>query len=134
MRGRDRIGVESHAGGRARPEIVDEHVGRLQKLVHDGQPVWVLEIDGQRLLAAVEPEEIARFASDGVVVAAGEVAARGPFDFHDTCAEVSELSGRVRRGHGLLEAHDADARERLLLRRGDTHGAILPCGMTLMSD
>ena len=51
--------------------------------------VRVLDVGDKALLAAVEPDEIARQARGGLVVAAGEVAFR-PLDLDDPRAGVGE--------------------------------------------
>ena len=80
----------------------------------------LLEIEGERLLAPVEPDEIGREALDRGVVGAGEVAPAGPLDLDDFGAEIGQMPGAERSGNGLFEREHANSGQ---WRRG--HGGSL---------
>ncbi len=72
-----------------------------------------LEVDRQRLLAAVEPGEVGAGAVHDVVVLAREVAAVGPLDLDHARAEVGEVAAGERDGDRLLDGHHRQSFERL---------------------
>jgi hypothetical protein len=104
-----RVGVQAHPRRGAGRQVLHQHVGTVQQLVHHASALGLLEVKGQRLLTAVEPHEVARLAMHGTVVTPGEVAALGTLDLDHPRTQVGELSGGVRRGPRLLQAHDGDA-------------------------
>jgi hypothetical protein len=65
------------------------------------------QIEHHRLFAPVDPDEIRRFAMDGAVVAASEIAF-GPFDLDHPCTCIGEMAGAERGCNGLLERNDDD--------------------------
>src|SRR5256712_6871304 len=97
--------------GRARREILDEDVRALDEPREDIRATGFLEIERQRLLGSIQPDEVARESLDGRVVPAREVAAVGPLDLDDAGAKVRELPRRERRRDRLLERHDGDVFE-----------------------
>jgi hypothetical protein len=68
------------------------------------------EIEHDRFLAAVEPNEIAALAVHEVVVAAREVALR-PLDLDHARPGIGEATRTHRRGDGLFERNDEEAGE-----------------------
>ena len=70
-----------------------------------------LDVGDEALLAAVEPDEVARQAIGGTIVAAGEVAL-GALDLDDAGAGVGEAGTAVGRGDRLFERDDEQAVER----------------------
>ena len=80
----------------ARDEQATQHVGRFRPL----------EIERQRFLRPVDPDEVTGQALDRAVVAAREVAAARPLDLDDPRAEIGELAAGKRRGHRLLDRDD----------------------------
>ena len=107
------VGGQPHPGRGAGREVLHEHVGRRQQPQQHLASPWVLDVEGERLLAAVGPDEVRAQAVDAVVVAAGEVAGVGPLDLDHPGAEVGQLPGRVRRGDRLLERDDGRTTKRL---------------------
>ena len=95
--------------GRARRQVLHEDVGAREQPREDAGRFRPLQVQRQRLLRPVQPDEVAREPLDGRVVAAREVAAVGPLDLDHARAEVGELPRRERRGDGLLEGDDGDA-------------------------
>src|SRR6185312_4802531 len=63
------------------------------------------EVERDRFLAAVEPDEMRAFAVHDVVVVAREVAF-GPLDLDDARAGVGQAAGALRRGDGLFDRDD----------------------------
>ena len=94
---------------RAGRQVLHEHVGALEEPRQHRLRGGLLEIERQRFLRAIEPDEVARQSADGLVVAAREVPAVGPLDLDHARAEVGELARRERRGDRLLDRHDGDA-------------------------
>ena len=74
--------------------------------------IRLLDVGDERLLAAIEPDEIGREAVHGFVVAAREIAF-GALDLDDARPGVGEPRRTIGRGHRLFEGHDEDAVERL---------------------
>ena len=107
------VGAQPHPGRRAGREVLHEHVGRRHQPEQQLAPPWVLGVERERLLVAVDPDEVRAQAVDAVVVAAGEVAGVRPLDLDHPRAEVGELPGRVRRGDRLFERDDGDSTKRL---------------------
>ena len=102
------VGAKTQTFGGAGCEVLQEDVGAVDQAPHDATALLGLEVDGERLLAAVEPDEVRSGAVDDVVVAAGEVAAVDAFDLDHARAEVGEVAGGQRRGDGLLDGDDGD--------------------------
>ena len=59
-------GGESEPVDRARAQVVEEHVRAGNQLRQHSPTAFVLQVDGDRFLAAVEPDEVARHAVDRV--------------------------------------------------------------------
>jgi hypothetical protein len=77
----------------------------------DGPARAGLQVQGQRLLAAVEPDEVAGQALDRLVVVPGEVASPRPLDLDDPRSQVGELTGGKRRSDRLLDRDHRDPGE-----------------------
>ncbi len=108
-----RRGVQPEPGGRApRARFCDEDVGTGEQSLQDVPSLGRLQVQGQGLLGAVEPYEVAGLAVHGGVVATGEVAASRALHLDHPGAEVGQLTGGVGRRHRLLDADDGDAGER----------------------
>src|SRR5690606_992811 len=76
----------------------------------------VLEVEGEGLLGAVEPDEVAGLTVHGGVVAAGGVAAARPLHLDHPGAAIGALAGGGGGGPGLLQTDHRDARQRVPLR------------------
>lgn len=98
------------AGG----EVLDEDIGLGEQGVKDLLALRVLEVEGEALLVAIEPDEVARHSVDRRIVAAREIAGARPFDLDHPGPEVRELPRGERRRHGLLTADDGDSRQGLV--------------------
>ena len=72
----------------------------------------MLDIERERLLRPVEPDEVRRLALHRRVIRTCEVTHTGALDLDDAGAQISQLSGRKGRGHRLLEREDGDPLER----------------------
>ena len=110
--GAQRPGVEPEPVRRAGREVLHEDVRPVDQLRHHLARLGTLEIEGQRLLRAVEPDEVARQPLDRRVVAAGEVADDGALHLDDPRPEVGELPRGERRRHRLFQGDDRHAVER----------------------
>ena len=96
---------EAELFDRAGFQILHEHIGAFE---HGGQqrPVGGRgEIEHDRFLAAIEPDEIAALAVRERVVGACEIAF-GPFDLDDTRAGIRQLATAHGRGDRLFERDD----------------------------
>src|SRR6478672_8518137 len=93
-------------------EILNEDVRALEQPLENGRAGRVLEIERQRLLRPIQPDEIAGESLDPGVVAAGEIAAVRPFDLDHPRPEIGELPGGERSGHRLLHRYDGDVFQR----------------------
>ena len=92
-------------------EILHEHVGALEHGLEQGLVLLLREIEDDRFLAAVEPDEIAAFAAGDGVVGAGEIAF-GTLDLDHARAGVGEPAGAHRRRDRLLDRDDEKALQR----------------------
>src|SRR3954454_74322 len=110
--GAQQVGTETEPLDRARAEVVQEDVRLLEQPVEHVTAPSALEVEGHRLLAAVEPDEVAAQPTHRMVVAAGEVTAVGAFELDDPGAEVGQMPRGERRGHRLLDSADEHAVER----------------------
>ena len=74
--------AEARALGRTRCQVLDQHVGLGDHAMQQGEVFGFLEVEHDRLLAAVQPDEIGREPMHVGVVAAREIAFR-PLDLDD---------------------------------------------------
>ena len=93
---------------RAWLEILNENIRPGDKRRKQRAVVRAGKIDGDGLLAAVEPDEIGRLALGHSVIAARKIAL-GPFQFQDTRASVRKARGGEGRGDRLLQRDDKHA-------------------------
>jgi hypothetical protein len=87
--------AESRGG--ARREILHDDVGPLDETAEYPGAALGLQIDRERLLVAVRPDEMRCLAERGRIVGAGEVAAPHVLDLDDAGAEITEAAGAVGR-------------------------------------
>ena len=104
--------AEAEASGRAGGQVLDEDVGPGHEAAQDLFGLVLPQVQGQRLLGAVEPDEVAGHALDRFVVTPGEVPYAGALDLDDPRAEVGELAGGEGGGDRLLEGDDRDPFQR----------------------
>jgi hypothetical protein len=95
----------------ARRQVLQEDVGAHQHALDQRHLVGVLEVERDRLLAAVDPHPVRRFAVHRAVVAAGEVAF-GALDLDHPRAGVGQPAAAVRRDLRLFECDDEHAAQR----------------------
>jgi hypothetical protein len=105
-------GLQSQPLGRPGREVLHEDIRLRRQALHDRASLAGLQVDGDRLLAPVEPDEVRAGAVDHVVVAAREIASVDPLHLDHPGAEVRQVPGRQRGGHGLFDRHDGDAVQR----------------------
>ena len=105
-----RFGPEAQPRRRAGREILDEHVGLRDHPVQQRGVSRILEVEGDGLLAPVEPDEIGRLAVHHRIVVAREIAAR-PLDLDDPRPGVGQLRRAQRRRHGLVDGDDENIGE-----------------------
>src|SRR5215210_3299913 len=98
--------AEAEASGRDRGEVLDEDVGSGHEAAQDLLGLVLPQIQGQRLLGAVEPDEVAGHAHDRFVVTPGEVPYAGALDLYDPRTEIRELAGGEGGGDRLLQGDD----------------------------
>jgi hypothetical protein len=99
---------EAEACERARRQVLDEDVGLGQHALEQRLVPGLLQVETQRLLAPVEPDEIGAVAVHQPVIAAREVAL-GALDLHHARAGVGQAARGVGRGHGLFQGHHEKA-------------------------
>ena len=104
------VGAEAQASGRAWREVLDEHVCLGNEGVQPGLFLVSAQVERDRLLAPIDPDEVRRFAEHGGVIAAREVAF-GTLDLDHASTGVGQTAGAVGRCHGLFERDDEDAFE-----------------------
>ena len=104
-------GIEAGACGRPRRQILDEDIGARNHVVEQRCIGRGLDVERHRLLAAVEPDEIARLARRRMVVKAREIAL-GPLDLDDPRTRIGKPAGAQRRRHRLLQRHHQKPVER----------------------
>lgn len=105
------FGAEPEPLSRARGEILDEDIGAAHQSRNGRPAVVALQIERNRLLRSVEPDEVARKPTDGFVVTAGEITDAGTLDLDHSRSEISQLARREWRGDGLLEGDDDESVE-----------------------
>ena len=105
-------GAKAHAPRGAGSQVLDEHVGARDHALKQREIGRRLEVQRDRFLAAVDPDEVGGLAVDRAVVAACEIAF-GSLDLDDTRARVGQAAGAVGRGDRLLHRDDQQAFERL---------------------
>lgn len=138
MAGLEPFRVQAEAVGGARGQVLHEDVGAGEEFLQDLPALGRLEVEADRLLGAVEPDEVTGLAVDSRVVPPGEVAAAGALDLDHPRAQVGQLPGRVRRRHRLLDAdhrHTGEGRgsgegmaDSWRARRGEGHRTRAPRG------
>ena len=106
---------KAELGDRAGLQVLHEHVGLREQRREQRAVLALAEIEHDRFLAAIEPDEIRALAMHMIVVMAREVALR-PLDLDHARAGIGEPAGRLRRRHRLFERDHEDAGE------GEGHG------------
>jgi hypothetical protein len=84
--------------GDARPEALDEAVGRGDQPAERGHGVRLFEIEGDRALVAIQHPAVSRLGSEARFVPAHVIAAGGLLDLDDVGPEVGQQASRVRAG------------------------------------
>jgi len=102
-------GAETEPLGRAGGEILHEDVCRGDQCLHRPLARIGLQVEGNRLLGPVEPDEVRGHPLDRLVIVAGEVAQTWALHLDDAGTEVGELTGGKRGCHGLLDGDDGEA-------------------------
>ncbi len=102
---------EAELGNRAGFEVLHEHVGLREHGFEQRLVSGIAEIEHDRFLAAIEPDEMRALAVNEMIVLAREVALR-PLDLDDARAGIGEMTGAMRRRHRLLDRDDKKAFER----------------------
>jgi hypothetical protein len=106
----DRSHVAEEDGALAGEEVVDDDVGALDELA--GDVLLRPQVEGQRLLVAIEPEEVrADVAEEGRAPAAGLIAAEGLLDLDDARPGVGQHLGAEGPGQDAGEVGDDDSVE-----------------------
>ncbi len=103
--------IEACSQERAGCEVLHEDVGLGNEATQQRGVVGQLEVEHDRLLATVGPEEIGRVAVRGRVVAAGEIAL-GALDLDDACAHFGKTARAKGGGERLFDGHDRDPGKR----------------------
>jgi hypothetical protein len=88
---------------------LDNHVAPPDQFIEDLDRGRLLEIERERFLAPVEPDEVGGEPVDGGVVVAGEIAAARPLDLDYPRSEIAQMAGAERPRHRLLQREHGDA-------------------------
>src|SRR5208282_1844342 len=92
-------------------EVLHDDIGLADEGL-DGRDVgWILEVCGEAELAAIDRVKEGRVAANlgvGQVEAAAEIAAVGPLDLDDPCAEVAEAQRGERPRQELTHIQDQE--------------------------
>jgi hypothetical protein len=102
-------GLQPQPLGRPGREVLHEDIRLRRQALHDRASLARLQVDGDRFLAPVEPDEMRARAVDHVVVATREIAPVDPLHLDHPGAEVRQVPGRQRSGHRLFDRHDGNA-------------------------
>src|SRR5579883_1685693 len=103
--------IEPGARRGTRCQVLQKHIGPCDHAVKERAVLGILDIEHDRLLAAIEPDEIAALSARGAVVGAGEIAL-GPLDLDDARAGIGQAATAERRRHRLLQCDDEKPVER----------------------
>jgi hypothetical protein len=99
------------SGAGAHPARHDD-IAACEQPVQDLDRSWVLEVERDRLLATVDPDEVGRQTVHDIVVVPREVTAARMFNLDHASAEVGQRSHAERCRYGLLEPDDGQPRQR----------------------
>jgi len=94
--------AESETIGGSRREVLHEDIGAREQAREYVLRFGAFQIERQRFLRPVQPDEMARQPVHGGVVPAREVSVDRPLDLDDPRAEIGELPGGERYGDRLL--------------------------------
>ena len=100
------VGGEAESGGGTRRQIGHQHVGAVEQPVQKFQALRRLQVEGDRLLAAVHPNKMRRKTVDDIVIVPGEITALRVLDLDHPGPEVGERARAHRRGYRLLQGDD----------------------------
>ena len=89
-------GSEAEPLERSRAQIREEHIRAIDELLENAPSFLGLQIERERFLRPIQPDEVARHSANRLVVVAGEVTRSGTLDLDDASPEVRELAGRER--------------------------------------
>src|SRR5579884_3413448 len=109
--------ADTQALGETRFEVLDHDVGGADEVLVDGPALGLGDVEGDRLLVAVEAQVVSGVLLAGLVAfdgrhLAGRIALAGALDLDDFRALVGQDHGAVRPGDLLLEPDDAHAVQR----------------------
>ena len=96
----------------ARPVVLDQHVGARQQRLEHRAAVVGFEVEGDRLLAAVDRGEIGRLAVLERPDVAAVVARARHLDLDDARAEVAQHHRRVGAGEDARQVYDEQVEKR----------------------
>ena len=105
-------GIEAHPGQHARAVVLDQHVRLAQQVGQDRLALIGVEIEGDRLLVAIELGEVPAEAVPDRALAAHRIAAPGRLDLDHLGAEVGEQLGAERARDDAGEVDHANPGER----------------------
>ena len=102
--------VKPHRGQHARPVVLDQHVAPLDQPRQRGAALVAAQVEGQRLLVAVERGEIPGEPVADDALAAQRVALPRGFDLDHLGAHVGEHHRAERPGQDTRQVDDPDSR------------------------
>ena len=101
---------EAEARDGAGRQILNEDIGLGDHAAQDGLVALLRQIETDRLLAAIEPDEISALSVDVVIVATGEITLR-PFHLDHPRAGICQFFRCIGRRHRLFNGHHQNAVE-----------------------
>src|SRR5690606_36943074 len=92
--GAQRLAIQPVAPDRAGSKVLDENIRLRDHVFEKGEIVRLLDIELDRFLAPVQPDEIAALAVDNAVIGAREVTVRA-FNLDDARARIGKTAGKI---------------------------------------
>ena len=106
-----RCGSEAETAHRTRRKVVDVDIGARHQAPKHVERLGPLEIERERLLRPVRPDEVTGQPLHGVVVGARKIADAWPLDLDHARTEVGQLPTGKGRRNGLLDGDDNETVE-----------------------
>src|SRR4029453_13497927 len=111
MHRQQRVRAQTQASRSAGREILDEYVSARDEPGEDIFRCRMLDVEGEALLGAIQPDEVRAQALHRRVVIAREIAYLRPLDLDHASAQIRKLPRSKRRRYGLFQRDDSDSVE-----------------------
>ena len=107
------IVAEAKSFHNAGPELLNQHVGPLQKRRQPDKGIGRLEINGDRAFASIQQGKVGAIGAETRLVSPHFVADVRALDLDDLGTSLGEKQARQRSGQQRAKINDLDARKRL---------------------